>query len=183
MSPRRISPSAGTRLIAVQGAIFRLRMLTGPKGHLKDISIEAPGYTSLGGRVVEPRSKKNDAFAKFAKQVRKTVFWVFSEGAVGMGDKLYSTTPFAGVIRLGGGRAPEWIVAGLTTYKGRPSVLASVADTIRFQNAEGDIPVHFSGYSVVDVETGLIVEGTISATAGAGGAYSFAVEGRWSAAF
>lgn len=175
----RISPGAGARLIAVKGALLRLRMLTSPKGRLKDIAIEEPGYTSVGGRVIEPSSKKND---DLAKQARKKVSLVFSEGAVGMGDKLYSATPFSEFIRLGG-RAPEWIVVGLTTHKGRPSVLASVADTIRIQTAEGDIPVYFSGYSVVDLETGLSIGGTISATAGAGGAYSFVVKLRWSAAF
>lgn len=179
---RRIRPSGGTRLVAVRGAIVRLRMLTGPKGRLKDIAAEYPGYTSVGGYVREPRPKKNDAHAKFAKQLRKTVFWVFSEGPVGMGDRLYSTNPFTDFMRSFD-RAPEWIVAGLTTHTGRPSVLASVADAFTVREAGRDIRVHASGYLVADLETGLVIEGLITVSGGRDESYNFVVEGRWSAAF
>lgn len=97
-------------------------------------------------------------------EVTKTLnmLFPFPQKGVQQGDDVFSQltngNPFSESLGL---PYAKGIVKGLTSYRGRPSILVDIDVT----NKSKQMGIDFSGYLIIDIETGIITYSTISGTA------------------
>ncbi len=162
--------------------LARLHMLISPKGRVKDVSMDFPAFEAVGRAGPKPGSKEYEDTAKELQRFA-TATPEFNEKPVGVGDKLYRTRSagiFGDAIRAVSA-LPDWIVLGLTTYSGRPCIVTQMKGTLMLSSETGEIPARTDGYSLIDLQTGLALDGGVRITVDGGTTYYFEAVARFSA--